>query len=71
MLEKSATAAQTAPSRPPVRSGKAESLAERIERINDAISRRAYELFERDGRANGNDVRNWLEAESEFLEGLN
>ena len=67
MLEKSATAVQTAPSRPPVRSGKAESLAERIERINDAISRRAYELFERDGRANGNDVRNWLEAESEFL----
>jgi HSP20 family protein len=67
MLEKSATAVQTAPSRPPVRSGNAESLTERIERINDAISRRAYELFERDGRVNGNDVRHWLEAESEFL----
>ena len=67
MLEKSAAAVQTAPSRPPVRSGKTESLTERIERINDAISRRAYELFERDGRVNGNDVRHWLEAESEFL----
>lgn len=67
MLEKSAAAVQTAPSRPPVRAGKAESITDRIERMRDAISRRAYELFERDGRADGNHVRNWLEAESEFL----
>jgi HSP20 family protein len=67
MLEKSAAAVQTAPSRPPVKAGNTESLAARIDRIYDAISRRAYELFERDGRADGNDVRHWLEAESEFL----
>jgi HSP20 family protein len=67
MLEKSAAAVQTAPSRPPVKAGKVESLTERMDRIYDAISQRAYELFERDGRVNGNDVRHWLEAESEFL----
>jgi HSP20 family protein len=67
VLEKSAAAVQTAPSRPPVRAGKTESITDRIERMRDAISRRAYELFERDGRADGNHVRNWLEAESEFL----
>jgi len=67
MLEKSATAVQTAPSRPPVKTGKTESLSERISRLHDAIARRAFELFERDGCTDGNDVRHWLEAEKEFL----
>ena len=67
MLEKSAAAVQTAPSRPAVKTGKTESVTERINRIYDAISRRAFELFERDGGVNGNDVRHWLEAEEEFL----
>jgi len=67
VVEKSAAAVQTATSRPPVRAGRTESITERIERIYDNISRRAYELFERDGRNDGNDVRHWLEAEKEFL----
>jgi HSP20 family protein len=67
MVEKSATAVQTAPSKPPVKSGKTESLTERVNRLYDDISRRAFELFERDGRADGNDVRHWLEAEKDFL----
>ncbi len=67
MLEKSSTAVQTAPSRPPVIAGKMESVTERFNRIYEAISRRAFELFERDGRSDGNDVRHWLEAEKEFL----
>jgi len=44
---------------------------ERINRLHDAIARRAFELFERDGRADGNDVRHWLEAEREFLRPVN
>lgn len=68
MVEKSASAVQTAPSRPPVKTGNMESVMERINRLSDAISRRAYELFERDGRIDGNDVRHWLEAEKEFLQ---
>jgi HSP20 family molecular chaperone IbpA len=67
MPEKSAAAVQTAPARPSVITGKMESITERINRIYDAISRRAFELFERDGRLDGNDVRHWLEAEKEFL----
>ena len=67
MLEKSAAAVQTAPSRPPVKAGKTELISERIQRLYDAISRRAYELFERDGRVHGLDEKHWLEAEKEFL----
>ena len=67
MSEKSAAAVQTAPSRPPVKAGKTESISERIERLYDTISRRAFELFERDGRVDGHDLRHWLEAEKEFL----
>jgi HSP20 family protein len=67
MIEKSAAAAQSAPTRPPVRTTKAESISDRIERLNDAIARRAYELFERDGRVDGLDVEHWLEAEKDFL----
>ncbi len=67
MLEKSAAAVQAAPSRPPVKAGKTESLTERANRLYEAISRRAFEFFERGGRADGQDVHHWLEAEKEFL----
>jgi len=67
MPEKSATAVQTAPSRPPVKAGSTENLMQRIQRLNDAISRRAFELFEQDGGVDGQDQRHWLEAERELL----
>jgi HSP20 family protein len=67
MVEKSAIGVQTAPSRQPLKTGKTESISERIDRLYDSISRRAYELFERDGRVDGNDKRHWLDAEREFL----
>ena len=67
MVEKSATAVQPAQSRPPAKATKTESMSERIERIYDAISRRAYELFERDGRVHGLDVQHWTEAENELF----
>jgi HSP20 family protein len=66
MPEKSAAATQSAPSSPPVKAPKAENLAERTD-LFDAISRRAYELYEQEGRVDGNDLRNWLEAEREIL----
>ncbi|HVS52715.1 MAG TPA: DUF2934 domain-containing protein [Opitutaceae bacterium] len=34
----------------------------------DAISRRAYELWEQEGRPDGNDLRHWLQAEQELGE---
>ena len=33
---------------------------------SDAISRRAYELWEREGRPDGADLRHWLQAEQEL-----
>src|ERR1700732_4530581 len=67
MAEKSAIGVQTAPSRQQLKTGKTESISERIERLYGAISRRAYKLFERDGRVDGNDQRHWVEAERESL----
>lgn len=67
MAEKSAAAVQSAPSRPLVKPNKTESISERIEHIYDAISRRAYELFERGGRVHGLDKDHWLEAEKELF----
>jgi HSP20 family protein len=68
MAEKSAAAVQPAPSRPPVKATSSESVSDRIHHLYDAISRRAYELFERDGRTHGNHVSHWMEAEKEFLQ---
>lgn len=38
-----------------------------IDNLKQKVSRRAYELFERGGRAAGHDMRHWLQAESEIL----
>jgi hypothetical protein len=35
----------------------------------DSISRRAYELWEQEGRPEGNDMRHWLQAEQELAGG--
>ncbi len=48
----------------PTRAG---SLIERMDEIFSAISRRAFDIFERDGRAFGRALDNWLRAERELL----
>jgi HSP20 family protein len=67
MPEKSASAVQTATSRPPVKAAKIEGSLERMEHLYDTISRRAFELYEKEGRVDGHDLRHWLEAERELL----
>lgn len=69
MSEKSVptTAVQTVASQPAVTKGATETVSERIGRVYDAVARRAFELFERDGRADGHALRHWLEAEKNFL----
>ncbi len=67
MPEKSAIAVQPALSRPLVKETKTEPLLERMDRLYAAIARRAFELFERDGRVEGHHVDHWLEAERELL----
>lgn len=39
----------------------------RISEIHDAIARRAFEIFDANGRVPGRDVEDWLRAESELL----
>ena len=43
------------------------TLLERLNRLSERISRRAYEIFESNGRTYGHDLEDWFEAESEIL----
>ena len=47
-----------------------EKILDRAEEIYDAISRRAFELFEERGREEGNDRGDWLRAEFQVLKPL-
>jgi len=44
-----------------------EGMAERVNKVFDAISRRAYELFEGKGRTPGRELEDWFKAEGELL----
>jgi HSP20 family protein len=44
------------------------SLSERVKQLQEAIARRAYELFLDEGSPNGRDVEHWLQAEAELLQ---
>ena len=43
------------------------SFAQYSRGLNKRIASRAYELFERRGKAHGHDVDDWLKAENEVL----
>lgn len=43
------------------------AIYNRMNELYDAISRRAFELFEGDGRASGRDLDHWFRAEAEML----
>lgn len=43
------------------------SLIEQMENTFNTIARRAYEIFENNGRSFGRDLENWFQAEKEFL----
>jgi HSP20 family protein len=64
MTAQSATAMQPVKESVPVRSG---GLFEQIDGIYDSIARRAFELFDGDGRWLGHDLDHWLRAEAEML----
>jgi len=42
-------------------------VVDRIQQTYDEIARRAFEIFENNGRWLGNDLENWFRAESELL----
>jgi HSP20 family molecular chaperone IbpA len=51
----------------PVKLVAADVLLNRKDEIQNAIARRAYELFEDHGRTNGHDVDDWIEAKVEVV----
>jgi HSP20 family protein len=51
----------------PMRAIKNVRLFDQMESTFDAIARRAYELFESNGRTFGRDLENWFRAEKELL----
>src|SRR5439155_4873838 len=45
----------------------ATDLFAHMQRLHDSVARRAFEIFESNGRSFGRDLENWLQAESEVL----
>ncbi len=54
----------------PVKTAPPESLVHSMDEVFDAISRRAYELFENNGHMFGRDLENWFKAEQEMFHPL-
>src|SRR6185312_3626049 len=44
-----------------------ENLMDRINKMSHAITRRAYEIFEGNGRMFGHDLEDWFKAEMDLL----
>jgi len=51
----------------PVSIRKISSILDEMNQMQDRIMRRAYDLFERNGRVFGRDLDHWLQAERELL----
>lgn len=68
MTEQTASAVQRAPSQSgAVRVVEPKTLSDRTSQTFEAIARRAFQLFEKEGAPNGRDLEHWLKAESELL----
>lgn len=67
MAEKGAVAIQIAKEPTTVKPFQPESLAAHVNAMFDAISRRAYEIFEGSGRTAGHELEDWFQAEKELL----
>jgi HSP20 family molecular chaperone IbpA len=67
MAPKKEVAVPRADQRPGVRLVRPERMEERIRDTFDAIARRAFEIFERNGGPAGRDWENWFQAESELF----
>jgi HSP20 family protein len=62
------TAPVTAPNTAPVRQGPDGDVFQQMQQTYDSIARRAFEIFDNNGRWLGNDLGNWLRAEAELLQ---
>jgi HSP20 family protein len=69
MTAQSATAMQPVKGSVPVRQGSID-LFDEFGKLYDSIARRAFEIFETDGRSPGRELEHWLRAESELLQSV-
>ena len=67
MTPQAATAMQPLKTSVPVKQRAVENVSDRIQQVYDSIARRAFEIFDANGRWFGNELEDWLIAESEIL----
>jgi HSP20 family molecular chaperone IbpA len=67
MSPQAATAMQPTKTSAVARQTETENVLDRMQLAHDSIAKRAFEIFNNNGRWFGHDLSNWLEAESELL----
>ena len=67
MSPQAATAMQSVKTPVPVKQTETENVSDRIQQVYDSIACRAFEIFDANGRWFGNELGNWVLAESEIL----
>lgn len=70
MTPQSATAMQPVKTSAVTKPTETQQLVDRMEKIYDVVARRAFEIFDGNGRWDGRDLADWLQAESELLHPL-
>ena len=67
MTPQAATAMQPLKTSVPVTQIQTENVLDRFQQVYDSIARRAFDIFDANGRWFGNELEDWLLAESEIL----
>lgn len=67
MSPQAATAMQPAKTTTVAKQTETENTFDRLQQTYDSIAKRAFEIFDNNGRWFGHDLSDWLEAESELL----
>src|SRR5579872_4465006 len=67
MAAQTATAMQPARAPVPVKKTSTDEVFDRVQKTYDAIARRAFEIFDTNGRWLGHELEDWVRAESELL----
>ena len=67
MSPQAATAMQPTKTSAVARQTETENVLDRMQLAHDSIAKRAFEIFNNNGRWFGHELSNWLEAESELL----
>ncbi len=67
MSPQAATAMQPAKAPVPVKQSATSDVVDQVEQIYDSIARRAFQIFNNNGRWLGHELEDWFRAESELL----